>query len=363
MTTATAPATPQRPDRNLGIDTLRGLACLLLVGLHVIGIQPEHGLRVPNDHAFAVFSDLFVHLRMPLFAMLSGFVYAWRPARRGQLGGFMRGKLARLGLPFLFAAGSFATLHSVLGGGFAVPLNEFWTVFLMPYVQFWFLQAILILFAVIAVADALFPRAPFHVAVGMLVVSGALFLSPLGLGIDFLSIEGATYLAPFFAFGVVLSRAGRTPPKALLATVMIGTLLLFAINAMLVFADPDAPFNRRTGLALSLGLCFSGTLIMLHRHLVFSPLAWIGKFSFTIYLYHMFPIMALQLGYDILGRPVPAVGLALGVTFGIAAPIVLHLVTARIGGWPSRIALGLAPKKAKPATPAANPAAWPETGR
>ena len=362
--------------RNLGIDTLRGVACLLLVALHIIGEQPEHGLRVADDHPLALFTALFFHLRMPMFAMLSGFVYAYRPVGTGGFGGFMAGKLRRLGLPFLFAAGSFWAINTALGGGYGVPLPEAWKVFLQPYAQFWFLQSIIVLFAVIAIADTLFPRSPFNVAVGFLVISGALFLSPVANGIEWFSLERTFYLAPFFAFGIVLNRIGPNPPRILVGTVLVGLLLVFTLNALNVFADPAAPLVRRTAVGLSLGLCFSGFLIL--KHFSIKPLAWIGHHSFTIYLYHMFPVMALQMAYEIIFRPEPYVGLALGLTAGIAGPIVLHLIVERIGGWPMLIALGLSPKKAKPApveqaaepaaqTPAPasapNPLAWPEAGR
>ena len=350
-----------KTDRHLGIDTLRGLACLLLVGLHVIGEAPEHGLRVGDDHPLAIFTGLFFHLRMPLYAMLSGFVYAWRPVGPGKVGGFLSGKLQRLGLPFLFAAGSFAVVNTVLGGAFAVEPSQIWMVLVTPYAQFWFLQAILVLFAVIAVLDALFPKAPLQVAVGLLAVSGAVFLSPLGHGVEALSLDRALYLAPFFAFGIVLNRVGPTPPALLVNTLIFGTALLFLMNAMIVLADPATALERRTGVGLSLGLCFSGLLIL--RHVSIKALAWIGTFSFTIYLYHMFPVMALQMAYNFTGMPNPYFGLALGLAAGIAAPIVFHLVTERIGGWPSRIALGLGPKRAPKPDAAPNPAAWPEAGR
>lgn len=347
-------------NRHMGIDTLRGLACLLLVGLHVIGEAPEHGLRVADDHPLAIFTGLFFHLRMPLFAMLSGFVYAWRPVQPGQVGGFLTGKLQRLGLPLLFAAGAFALVNTVLGGAFAVEPAMFWTIYVTPYAQFWFLQAILLLFIVIAVADALFPKAPLNVAVGMLVIGGALFLSPLGREVEIMSLDRAIYLAPFFAFGIVLNRVGDPAPKMLVNALIFGTALLFIVNALVVITDPVAPMLRRTALGLSFGLCFSGLLIL--RHVSMGWLAWVGTFSFTIYLYHMFPVMALQMAYNFTGMPNPYLGLALGLFAGIGAPIVFHLVTARIGGWPMRIALGLSPRKAR--TPSAtNPAAWPEAAR
>ena len=63
------------------LDTLRGLACLLLVSYHVIGGDRETGLRLPDEHIAARINDFLALVRMPLFSFLSGMVYAWRPLR------------------------------------------------------------------------------------------------------------------------------------------------------------------------------------------------------------------------------------------------------------------------------------------
>jgi peptidoglycan/LPS O-acetylase OafA/YrhL len=62
--------------RNIPVDTLRGLACILLVAYHVIGVTPESGLRL-HDGILKNANELLAYIRMPLFTFLSGFVYAW----------------------------------------------------------------------------------------------------------------------------------------------------------------------------------------------------------------------------------------------------------------------------------------------
>src|SRR6185295_5386420 len=75
--TAPAPAESQR------LQTLRGVACLLLVAFHAIGNHPTSGLHVADDSSFRFFANLFQYVRMPLFTFLSGFVYAYRPVLPG----------------------------------------------------------------------------------------------------------------------------------------------------------------------------------------------------------------------------------------------------------------------------------------
>ncbi|WP_417490059.1 acyltransferase family protein [Maricaulis sp.] len=340
--------------RNMGIDTLRGLACVLLVAFHVIGEAPEHGLRLDWDHPFAMFSALFFHLRMPLFAMLSGFVYAYRPLRRGEGGKFLTGKGRRLVLPYLFAATAFAVVNTVLGGAYAVPLGDFWQVYLEPYAHFWFLHSILTIFLVIAALDWIWPRAPLQVAIGFLVVTSVLFLTPFGGEIKLFSFFHTPYLAPFFALGLVINRMEMAKvaqlPRQLVSTVLIGGLVsMLAVHAYIVLTDPGHELLRRDAVALGLGLCFSGALIM-HRFSI-APLAWLGQYSFSIYLYHMFGALGLQMVYNFIGMPDASLGLALGMIAGLGAPVVFQIVTLRVGGFAPLLGLGL--KSRRTASPRA----------
>lgn len=329
-------------SRDLSIDTLRGIACLLLVALHVIGEAPDQGLRVGEDHPLSLFAQLFFHLRMPLFAMLSGFVYAARPVRPGQAGAFARGKARRLVGPFVFAATAFAIIMTVTGGSWAVEPSRFWTVYLQPYAQFWFLQALVLIFCAIAIFDLALPNRPQLAALAFLALSAIAFLSPLGRGVEWMSLDRAIYLAPFFGFGLI---AARLEPRAAMRVGLACAglaLTLFVLHALTVFAEPDRDIARRTAMALGLGLSLGGTLLAFRFTL--GPLARIGAYSFSIYLYHLFAVMGLQLAYQLIGRPDPWAGLALGLAAGIAAPIVLHEIVLRVGGPLPMVMLGLRPK-------------------
>lgn len=341
--------------RHSGVDTLRGLACLLLVALHVIGEAPGHGLRVADDHPLALFAELFFHLRMPLFAMLSGFVYGYRPVEPGRQIGFLRGKLARLGLPYLFAASAFLAVNVALGGPYALPPGAWHEAFVLPYAQFWFLQALFLIFLIIAVVDTVFPRAPLAVATGLFIVSALVLLSPFGRGVEWLSFDRMLYLLPFFAFGLAVNRMQPVVPRELVAVLLGALIILFTLHALDIADAPHRDIARRTAMALALGVAFSGFLLVLRPR--FEPLAWIGRFSFTIFLYHLFAVEALQWLYSAAGRPPAYLGLALGVTAGMVCPIVFHLVVLRLGAWPKRIALGLDTRKAATTPDVASP--WP----
>ena len=98
----------EKGNRNLEIDTLRGLACLLLVAYHVIGATPSIGLKL-SDGLLRELNDDLAYIRMPLFTFLSGFVYALRPYA-GNWSAYLKGKATRLLVPMLFVGTLFALL-------------------------------------------------------------------------------------------------------------------------------------------------------------------------------------------------------------------------------------------------------------
>ncbi|MFD2015051.1 acyltransferase family protein [Vibrio olivae] len=100
--------------RNIKVDTLRGLACILLVAFHVIGSDASNGLRVDTGW-YREINDTFAYIRMPLFTFISGVVYAYRPFN-GDFGRFLSGKFKRVLVPMLTLGTLFAIVQSATPG-------------------------------------------------------------------------------------------------------------------------------------------------------------------------------------------------------------------------------------------------------
>jgi fucose 4-O-acetylase-like acetyltransferase len=96
------------------IDTIRGLACVLLVAYHVVGSEPSNGLLLA-DGPYRLAADLLAYIRMPLFTFLSGYVYAWRPFN-GYIHSFLRGKVRRLLIPMVVVGSVFVFARVVTPG-------------------------------------------------------------------------------------------------------------------------------------------------------------------------------------------------------------------------------------------------------
>ena len=67
---------PARRGKDLHVETLRGLAILLMVAGHVIGNDSTHGMRVDDSSVWRSAWVSLEFLRLPLFTFLSGVVSA-----------------------------------------------------------------------------------------------------------------------------------------------------------------------------------------------------------------------------------------------------------------------------------------------
>lgn len=184
-------------SRHLDIDTLRGLACILLVSFHVIGM-PDAGLRLPETHPLTRLNEMLVYIRMPLFSFISGYVYAMRPFQ-GHATEFLRGKTYRLLLPLLTMGTLFALLQSFTPGTNG-SVENWWLLHIEPVGHFWFLQALFIIFVILMGLE----RSGLLAARGRfaLVFAASLVLFSFADLPHYFAASGVVYLLPFFLGGL-----------------------------------------------------------------------------------------------------------------------------------------------------------------
>jgi surface polysaccharide O-acyltransferase-like enzyme len=309
------------------IQTLRGLACFLLVGFHVVGAHPTSGLHVDNDSVYRFFANLFLHVRMPLFTFLSGFVYAYRPVRDGQLRRFASRKIVRLLVPFfvvttLFYVTALVVPVEVTG---KLPLSDAWRVYLYPYVHFWFLQAIVLIFGVVAVLDRWKLMAtPTRFAIVMSVACVIHVLLYVEHDLEsFFAYLKALYLAPFFLLGIGLNRF-RTlllRPSVIGASIVV-FLIAMAIHGQEVWNDGAYQVREGTWLGLTIGVTAAIALVGVFPRL--SLLERVGAYSFAIYLFHPFFVAGSRTVLKFAGLNMTAVAFAVCLIVGIVGPVILQ---------------------------------------
>jgi peptidoglycan/LPS O-acetylase OafA/YrhL len=319
---------------NLQIETLRGLACLLLVAYHVVGADASLGLQV-TDGPLRWLNDGMAYLRMPLFTFLSGLVYGLRPFG-GNSQAFLSGKIRRLLVPMLVVGTVFAALQAVTPGTNS-SAGPWYLWHVQPVAHFWFVES---LFWVFVLLWALERAAWLQTAKGFAVVFAlacGVYLSVRGW--HWFGLEGAIYLLPYFLAGLAATRISF---RAWLAKpwVKIG-LLACAVGMVLWMGTPMSNPDRRTvwmllsGLSLCL-LCLS--FGWANRHL-----AGIGRHSYAIYLFHVFFTAAARIALDRLQIDVLPMDLVAGVTLGLAGPVVVERLASRFK-WTAVLLLGKSPR-------------------
>jgi glucans biosynthesis protein C len=326
--TFVAPASVASVDTALQsarVQTLRGAACMLLVAYHVVGNDANMGLRVPDDSLWRSFAELLIHLRMPLFTFLSGYVYAYRPIRPGKEWTFAKKKMLRLWVPLITVSTVYFLLQQVAPDvNWRRPWSEMWQIYFMPYAHFWFLQAIILIFALVGVLDRFGAMRKLS---GFAIVFAVALLLHFGLVIypSIFSSNQALYLLPFFIAGLGANRFGTAiqwPPfKALCLVVFI---VLMTLHTLAVYHFYGEVADRRTVIGTTLSL--AGLLTMLFWIPPSRALAWMGGFSFTIYLYHVFFSGGVRAALHLMGLADLPLNFLAGCVAGIAGPIMVELV-------------------------------------
>lgn len=315
---------------NLQVETLRGLACLLLVTYHVVGADAGLGLQVA-DGPVRWLNDGMAYLRMPLFTFLSGLVYGWRPFS-GDSHAFLIGKVRRLLVPMLVVGTLFALLQAVTPGTNS-SAGPWYLWHVQPVAHFWFLESLFLVFVMVwALERWSLLQTGRGFAVVFALVCG-IYLSVRGW--HWFGIEGAIYLLPYFLCGLAATRFSF---KLWLAKPWVkAVLLVCAVAVVLSMGMPVSNPDRRTVWMLLSGLFLC--LLCLSLGWRNRPLAGIGRHSYAIYLFHVFFTAAARIALDLMQVDVMPLDLVAGVGLGLAGPVLAAHLLARTK-WTAVLLLG-----------------------
>jgi peptidoglycan/LPS O-acetylase OafA/YrhL len=294
------------------------------VAFHTVGNHPWTGLHVADDSGYRFFANLFQYIRMPLFTFLSGFVYAYRPVVPGGAVELARRKLTRLVLPLLCVSTLYfaATVLAPPDSNGVIPLEQMWRIYVFPYVHYWFLQAIILLFALVAVLDrwqllatparyavALVASIAVHLAVDMTHADDV----PFGVFYAF-------HFAPYFLLGIGANRFRSffLQPRVSWACVSL-LLVAMAVHARILLGGAQLD---RNGSLLEVTIAATATLAMVRLFPAFRPLEIIGAYSFSIYLFHSFFVAGIRVASKQV--EMLAVVFVACVIAGVVGPMVLE---------------------------------------
>ena len=325
---ATDRVVARRPlPRNL--DTLRGLACTLVVMYHVVG-SPDGGLRLPATSAWHYFVDSFTYARMPLFTAMAGFIYAAMPVAGEGFPHFVARKAKLLLIPLVFVTIVNWAARGSLYNGF----DDLVEGLLHGYLHLWFLYALMGIFIIVAVLDLSVGTSWKFWTAMLLVVPAVRLTVPLP---TVFSIHNAIYLLEFFIVGMLVHREPwLLRAKPLLVVAGITCIALLGVQQLVLMGR--APNSLLLPLAFP---CGSAIALLLIRF--FPRLEWceaLGAYSFTIYLWHPAANALVRLLMIDAGFTTTWLLFVAGTAGGVLIPVALHRATMRLPRWISLPVIG-----------------------
>lgn len=316
--------------KDSSVETLRGMAILLVVMGHVIGSDSSGGMKVGDDSFLRYIYYTFEYLRMPLFTLISGWVYALHPVTLPKWSSFTIKKIRRILLPLVFVGSGYFILQQIIPGvnnkeNFA----DIWKILVFPYTLYWYLPSLFLVFLIISIFDSygLISKFSnwiifFSASIVLLLVRN--YYLP-EIWPNYFSYKGAIYLLPYFTLGIGLQRyKDFFFNKYLIAATTVVLLFCLLIQQLVWFNVIDYQLDKRTGIGLLIG--FTGTLFLFRLRWEVKWLIWVGSFAYTIYLFHAFGTAGGRIITKSIGVNSTPIIFMVSFLFGVLLPILTEFI-------------------------------------
>ncbi|WP_248722653.1 acyltransferase family protein [Seonamhaeicola sp. ML3] len=315
------------------IETLRGLAILLVVIGHVIGSAAEGGMQVDDDSLLRYIYYTFIDpVQMPLFTVLAGWVYALKPSK-SEIKEFVIKKVFRLLIPMLVVGACyFIVQYYTPGTNRKSDLIDLWKLIIFPYTFYWYLYSLFFVFVLIAILDNIGKMKTISSWMLIFILSlMALLTRDLFIpmeSLNYFSYLGTLYLLPSFILGVGLFRFKVLLENQLIKNIC-GLLLMgcVVVQQLSWFNIIDVVLLKDNFYGLLIG--FSFTILLLRSKLEINWLIWIGGLSYSIYLFHGFGTAAGRIIPRSLDVNSTALIFVTSLALGLIVPIIIDKVLDR----------------------------------
>ncbi|RKI01425.1 acyltransferase [Corallococcus sp. AB038B] len=331
---------------------VRGVSLLLVVLVHVIGVEPFQGVRKlfsPERAELRFVAELIHSFNMAVMIIGSGVAVSLFGAPDSSFREFAHKKLRKLVIPMVVWAPVFLYTHELsqarprTPGGWLVLLGQFPAAWFPPYAIFWFIHALVGCTCLAWVYQRIVPARYHWNGLSYLGLSWVLYAavealdSPLsGIGMRYLRF--ILFWNCLFGLGMslspwlVLARSRLSQwPLALQGLVPLGFLGLLVSFHVSGLAEGHLDPRLITG---PLGFCMQFTLAIFLLGASWKGLAsrivYLGSISMPLYLFHIYFVsgMRLALGKVLPGAPL-VLHLALGSLVGLMGPLGLYLLLER----------------------------------
>jgi surface polysaccharide O-acyltransferase-like enzyme len=332
-------AQPGAPARDRGIDTMRGIAILMVIGIH--------SLQQPLGATWQTLTDAALRPCVPIFLFASG--YLTGRSGRVPLGRRLKAALIPYAIAFV-AACIYMALHNA-----AMDLRLTTTIarFLLAYVfvyyyVFVYVGCMVCLWLIFRMSGTGSPQSEKKrgILLMLLIVFGLIvgsYLDPLlsrrGLSeslIEEIRMRDIPFWLTFAGLGVLTAASGTLSAlRELRLAMVVGTLIAYIIYAAVrLFGLGDAADYDSIAF-FGYAAMFCAALFALDIQLPF--LATLGSGSYFIYLWHIFVVMILR-DHTALRQFGPLVDTA--ITYAVTSAIVIlallsvrRLATPRFARW------------------------------
>lgn len=322
-----------RKNKNYHIETLRGIAILLVVAGHVIGSTPAGGMKIDYPSIWRYIYSIIIYIQMPLFTAIAGWVYSIKPVSRNSMPVFLKKKVMRLLLPMI----TVGTLYFLIqyftpGTNNKGVLSEIWRIYIFPYTIYWYLPSLFLMFIAIGFIDINNYASTFKSWFICFFISYFLLILfiiniiPESLP-NLFSFKGAIYQFPYFLIGVFIYRfKDFLNNKFFITLCLVCTIIgIFMLNLSWFY-----PVNKYEIYKAIKVLFITSTLLVIFKIKFENDLfITFGKFAYSIYLFHVFFTGGIRI--ILLKCGVESNGVIFFTTFIIAslAPILIDKIMNR----------------------------------
>lgn len=314
------------------IDIAKGIGILLVVYGHVARGVVSAGLPM-DPGVFAAIDRAIYSFHMPLFFLLSGFVFLGALERKSTRS-IVYSRIDAIVWPYL--------LWSLLSGFIEVMLSaytnkqtepsEVLALLWQPRAHFWFLYVLFLASLFVLAWHRLFGRS-VRTSGALAGVMTILYLSKAHIP-DTWIWHALVINTAWVSIGLLIARLAWSPARQSWGKTIAVLLAAAGLLTFRVAQGDTAPpiLTFLTAAACCLALCLLSAQASFSAGSAGRLLAWIGQRSMPIYLAHILAASGTRIVLQkLLGIHDPSIHLLLGTLAGLIGPLLLYALAPRIG--------------------------------